>query len=244
MAEQPKGWRIVVISAVLPVAEPVIASLQGMGHDVVAWLTARRPQDKDKPPPVWGEVTDKIAPQGVNLIMARDKADLAGLLRGLEPDLALFKFQSVDLSPVNYGRYTDRVLDDLYDKQSGELDKKKRMALLRDFEKRALEQAYTIPTIWWHRIIVLNQKLKGWHITPSHYVGQDLADVWLGGPPLAGAVAAADYRITLESGAGVARADVAAAAQSVVTSPGTTPVASIARRKQAAASALARCSLT
>ena len=26
---------------------------------------------------------------------------------------------------------------------------------------------------------VLNQKLKGWHITPSHYVGQDLADVWL-----------------------------------------------------------------
>ena len=60
-----------------------------MGHDVVAWLTARRPQDKDKPPPLWGEVTDKTAPQGVNLIMARDKADLAGLLRGLEPDLAL-----------------------------------------------------------------------------------------------------------------------------------------------------------
>ena len=84
-----KPWRIVVISAVLPVAEPVIASLQGMGHDVVAWLTARRPQDRDQPPPVWGEVTDKSAPQGVNLIMARDKADLAGLLRGLEPDVAL-----------------------------------------------------------------------------------------------------------------------------------------------------------
>ena len=84
-----KPWRIVVISAVLPVAEPLIASLQAMGHDVVAWLMARRPQDKDKPPPMWGEVTDKTAPQGINLLMVRDKADLAGLLRGLEPDVAL-----------------------------------------------------------------------------------------------------------------------------------------------------------
>ena len=49
----------------------------------------------------------------------------------------------------------------------------------REFEKRALEQSYTIPTIWWHRIIVTNKKLKGWNITPSHYVGQDLAGVWL-----------------------------------------------------------------
>jgi len=71
------------------------------------------------------------------------------------------------------------VLDELFDRQSGELDKKKRYALLREFEKRALEQAYTIPTIWWHRIIVHHKPLKGWHILPSHYAGQDLADVWL-----------------------------------------------------------------
>ena len=96
-----------------------------------------------------------------------------------EPNLQLQKFLSHDKSAINYAGQTDRALDDLYDKQSGELDKKKRTALLRDFEKRALEQSYTIPTIWWHRIIVLNKQLKGWHITPSHYVGQDLADVWL-----------------------------------------------------------------
>ena len=53
------------------------------------------------------------------------------------------------------------------------------VAIIRDFEKRALEQAYTVPTIWWHRIIVSHKQMKGWHITPSHYVGQDLADVWL-----------------------------------------------------------------
>ena len=96
-----------------------------------------------------------------------------------EPNLQLQKYLSHDKSTINYAGQTDRVLDDLYDKQSGELDRKKRIGLLREFEKRALEQSYTIPTIWWHRIIVTNSKLKGWYITPSHYVGQDLADVWL-----------------------------------------------------------------
>jgi peptide/nickel transport system substrate-binding protein len=96
-----------------------------------------------------------------------------------EPNLQLQKYLSHDRSTINYAQQTDRVLDDLFDKQSGELDKKKRYAILREFEKRALEQAYTIPTIWWHRIIVTHRQMKGWHITPSHYVGQDLADVWL-----------------------------------------------------------------
>ena len=89
MGEQPTGWRVVVIAVVLPIAEPVIAALREMGHDVVAWLLPRRPHDPDRPPPPWGETTDKTAPQGVNVILARDKADLAPLLRGLEPDVVL-----------------------------------------------------------------------------------------------------------------------------------------------------------
>ncbi|MGZ8202453.1 MAG: ABC transporter substrate-binding protein, partial [Burkholderiales bacterium] len=96
-----------------------------------------------------------------------------------EPNLQLLKYLSHDRSSINYAQQTDRTLDDLFDKQSGELDKKKRYAILRDFERRALDEAYTIPTIWWHRIIVTHRNLKGWHITPSHYVGQDLADAWL-----------------------------------------------------------------
>ena len=96
-----------------------------------------------------------------------------------EPNLQLQKYLSHDRSAINYAQQTDRVLDDLFDKQSGELDKKKRYAILREFEKRALDQAYPVPTIWWHRLIVHHKSMKGWHITPSHYVGQDLADVWL-----------------------------------------------------------------
>ena len=87
MAEQPQGWRIVVIANVLPIAEALIGHLGEMGHDVVAWLMTRRPESRDLPPPPWGETSDKTAPQGVNLIWARGKEDLAQLLRGLEPDV-------------------------------------------------------------------------------------------------------------------------------------------------------------
>jgi peptide/nickel transport system substrate-binding protein len=96
-----------------------------------------------------------------------------------EPNLQLQKYLSADKSALNYSGHVDRKLDEIYDRQAGELDKAKRTALLREFEQRALAEAYVIPTIWWHRIIVYHKQLKGWNITPSHYVGQDLTDVWL-----------------------------------------------------------------
>jgi methionyl-tRNA formyltransferase len=81
------AYRIVVISAVLPVAEPLIAQLRELGHDPVAWLLPRRA--KDRPAPPWGEVTDPVAPAGVSLLFARDKHAVAPLLRGLAPDVVL-----------------------------------------------------------------------------------------------------------------------------------------------------------
>ena len=88
--ETPKGWRIVVISAVLPVAEPLIEYLREMGHEPVAWLLARRPKKfHELPPPPWGDITDRNAPAGVSVIFARDKDAVAPLLRGLEPDVVL-----------------------------------------------------------------------------------------------------------------------------------------------------------
>jgi peptide/nickel transport system substrate-binding protein len=97
-----------------------------------------------------------------------------------EPDLQLIKFLSSDKSSLNYARYQDSVLDDLYEKQSREIDPKKRLALLRQFEKRVLdEKAYQFHVLWWQRVVPHWAKVKGWKITPSHYLNQDLRDVWL-----------------------------------------------------------------
>jgi methionyl-tRNA formyltransferase len=85
--EPTSGWRIVVLSMVLPVVEPLVAHLRELGHEPVAWLHPRRPPER--PPPPWGEVTSATAPAGLSLIFARDKWAVEPLLRGLEPDLLL-----------------------------------------------------------------------------------------------------------------------------------------------------------
>src|SRR5206468_10753505 len=58
----------------------------------------------------------------------------------LDPDLDLYKFQSMGLSGNNYGRYVDKTLDDLYQKQSRALDSEERKKWVRDFERRLLDE--------------------------------------------------------------------------------------------------------
>jgi peptide/nickel transport system substrate-binding protein len=96
-----------------------------------------------------------------------------------EPNLQLIKYISADKSSINFARYNDRKLDELYEKQARATNTQERRRLIREFETHALQEAYTFPTIWWHRIIVQWKQIKGWDITPSHYLNQDLADVWL-----------------------------------------------------------------
>jgi peptide/nickel transport system substrate-binding protein len=98
----------------------------------------------------------------------------------VEPDLDMYKFLSSDRNPANYGRYKDPVLDKLYDEQSRATDPEKRKAIIRQFEKRLLdEEAHYLMTLQWHRIIPHSAKVKGWTITPSHYLNNTLDTVWL-----------------------------------------------------------------
>jgi peptide/nickel transport system substrate-binding protein len=96
-----------------------------------------------------------------------------------DPTIQLTKYVSHDLSPVNYSLSTDRFLDALYIGQAVTSDPRQRAKIVRDLERHALTEAYTVPLLWWNRIVVTTAKLKGWNITPSHFVGQDLIDVWL-----------------------------------------------------------------
>ncbi|HYB11621.1 MAG TPA: ABC transporter substrate-binding protein [Alphaproteobacteria bacterium] len=96
-----------------------------------------------------------------------------------DPTLQLTKYVSRDLSPSNFAASTDRFLDALYIGQAISVDRRERIKIVRDFEKRALTEAYTTPILWWNRIVVTSADVKGWNMTPSHYIGQDLTDVWL-----------------------------------------------------------------
>jgi peptide/nickel transport system substrate-binding protein len=101
----------------------------------------------------------------------------------VEPDLALFKFQSMDVSPINYSRYVDRTLDELYQKQSRAADREERRHSIREFERRLLDdEAHYIYTFQWHRIVVHSARVRGWTITPSHFLNNQLDTVWLAEP--------------------------------------------------------------
>lgn len=95
-----------------------------------------------------------------------------------EPTYQLSRHLSVDLSS-NRGKYTDRELDRLFDAQKELTDPARRYAAVRAFENRMLTEAYTVPLLWWQRIVMMRANVKGWGMTPSHLIGQDLETVWL-----------------------------------------------------------------
>jgi peptide/nickel transport system substrate-binding protein len=98
----------------------------------------------------------------------------------VDPDLDIYKFQSSEISHANYGRYADRGLDELYQKQSRATDPEERKRYIREFEKRLLDdEAHYIFTLQWHRIIPHSSRVRGWTITPSHYLNNQLDTVWL-----------------------------------------------------------------
>jgi peptide/nickel transport system substrate-binding protein len=96
-----------------------------------------------------------------------------------DPTIQLTKYVSHDLSPIDYSGAIDRFLDALYIGQALTPDPRQRIAIVREFERHALTEAYSVPLLWWNRIVVTSSSVKGWSITPSHFLGQDLANVWL-----------------------------------------------------------------
>src|SRR5207245_1657832 len=81
---------------------------------------------------------------------------------------------------ADYGRHKDTVIDDLMHRQGRATDLEERKKILRQLEKRLLdEEAHVIYTLQWHRIIPHLAQVKGWTITPSHYLNNQLDAVWL-----------------------------------------------------------------
>ncbi len=96
-----------------------------------------------------------------------------------DPTAQFSKFLTKKLSPSGYSGHTDTKIDDMYEKQRRTMNVAERTKIVNEMERYSLTQAYSVPLLWWQRIIVNHKKIQGWHMTPSHYLWQDLADVWL-----------------------------------------------------------------
>ncbi len=78
------------------------------------------------------------------------------------------------------GSFPIRTRQALYDKLLHETDPAKQHAEMVAFEKYVMDtQAHATQIIWWNRIMPYRSYVKGFKISPSHYINQDLATIWL-----------------------------------------------------------------
>jgi len=129
-------------------------------------------------------VTQRILPTGPELDAMRSgnfEVLLEANCHGVpNPPIDVQKYLPSSINSGNYGYYEDPQEVALYDKMLRETDFPKQRSLMRDFEKYVLDtQAHEIWVLWWYRIIPYRSYVKGWKISPGHYINQDLATVWL-----------------------------------------------------------------
>ncbi|MFM9940832.1 MAG: ABC transporter substrate-binding protein [Hyphomicrobiaceae bacterium] len=96
-----------------------------------------------------------------------------------DPTQNFVKFLSKKLTPLGYSGHEDTKIDELYQKQQRILDPVERTKVVRELDAYVLKTAYSVPYLWTQRIVVMPKKVQGWHMTPTHYLSQDLVGVWL-----------------------------------------------------------------
>jgi peptide/nickel transport system substrate-binding protein len=90
------------------------------------------------------------------------------------------KYLPHSVSDANYGNYEDPSEIDIYERMLREPDFARQRDLMRQFERRVLDaEAHESFLLWRYRIVPYRSYVKGWKISPSHYVNQDLATIWL-----------------------------------------------------------------
>ena len=129
-------------------------------------------------------VTQRVMPTGPELDAMRSgnfQIVLQANCHGVpNPLLDVQEYLPSSVYEANYAYYEDPAEVGLYDKMLRETDFTKQRALMRQFEKYVVDdQAHEIWVVWWNRIIPYRSYVKGWKISPSHYLNQDLATVWL-----------------------------------------------------------------
>jgi peptide/nickel transport system substrate-binding protein len=94
-----------------------------------------------------------------------------------DPDELLDKF--VTGASENWGRFSDPVVDKLYEQQAREMDEQKRIELVKQIDKRLLEKVWRIQCLWTNRLEVRSAKIRNYTPQPSHWMNRRFEDVWL-----------------------------------------------------------------
>jgi len=89
-------------------------------------------------------------------------------------------YLSTSVSKQNYGNYEDPEEQRIYDAAFHETDPQKQKHLMFQFAKHVMDtEAHKLMILWWYRIVPYRSYVKGWKISPSHYINQDLSNIWL-----------------------------------------------------------------
>jgi peptide/nickel transport system substrate-binding protein len=129
-------------------------------------------------------VTQRVLPVGPWFEAMRSgnfEVTLDGVCQSvINPVLDVQKFLPRSVFTDNFGNFDDQHEIDVYQQMLRETDPAKQRALMRDFERYVLDdQAHELFMLWQHRIVPHRSYVKGWKISPSFYVNQDLATIWL-----------------------------------------------------------------
>jgi peptide/nickel transport system substrate-binding protein len=130
------------------------------------------------------KVTQKVVPTGPWFDNMRngtfDVVVEANCVSVVNPLLDVQKYLPRSVYTENYGYYEDPKAIEIYNGMLHEPDPAKQRVAMRAFEKQILDtEAHGIPMLWWYRIIPHRSYVKGWKISTSHYLNQDLATIWL-----------------------------------------------------------------
>ena len=130
------------------------------------------------------KVTQRVLPTGPWMEAERGgnfAVDLQANCHGVvNPLIDVQPYLPSSVSEQNYGNYEDPVELELYNKTLHETDPQKQHAAMFEFTKHVMDtQAHKVMMAWWYRIVPYRSYVKGWKISPSHYINQDLGTVWL-----------------------------------------------------------------
>ncbi|HEX3954397.1 MAG TPA: hypothetical protein VHW90_12535, partial [Stellaceae bacterium] len=98
----------------------------------------------------------------------------------VNPLLDVQPYLPTSVSAESMGYFEDPEEVALYNKMLAETDTQKQHQEMTEFEKRVMDtEAHATEVVWWNRIVPYRSYVKGWKISPSHYINQDLGNVWL-----------------------------------------------------------------